>query len=173
MEYTLKAGSLYLQDRMLARIKSAFSGPEKEIVSPDGTLLLRTEIRAVQDPRLAPGDVRQRCYCLLDAGGREIALARPDYAAGDEPEAMGWPVSRTPQVDRAQVRLDQDYTLLMQNSQNYLLQRPSGEAQVRIMHRGLTGGWNIETEQSFSPAELCGIFIFCRYIEQENEFLVV
>ena len=39
MEYTLKAGALYLHDRMLARIKNCFSGPEKRIVSADGDLL--------------------------------------------------------------------------------------------------------------------------------------
>lgn len=173
MEYTLKAGSLYLQDRILARIRSTFSGPDKEIVSPDGVVLLRTEIQTSFDPRLAPDDVRRRCYRLLDADGREIALARPDYAAGNMPEIMGWSVCQTPQVDRAQVQLDQPYILLMQNSQNYQLQRPSGAALVRIMHRGLTGGWNIETDQDFSPAELCGIFMFCRYLEEENEFLII
>ena len=85
MEYTLKAGALYLHDRMLARIKNCFSGPEKRIVSADGDLLLQTEIRAGQDPRRAPGDVRQRRYSLVDAAGKEIAQAQPDYAAGDEP----------------------------------------------------------------------------------------
>ncbi len=76
MEYTLKAGALYLHDRMLARIKNCFSGPEKRIVSADGDLLLQTEIRAGQDPRRAPGDVRQRRYSLVDAAGKEIAQAQ-------------------------------------------------------------------------------------------------
>ena len=173
MEYTLKAGALYLHDRMLARIKNCFSGPEKRIVSADGDLLLQTEIRAGQDPRRAPGDVRQRRYSLVDAAGKEIAQAQPDYAAGDEPETVGWPVCRTPRVDHAQVRMEGDYELVMQNSQNYQLQQSSGETLVRIMHRGLNGGWDIETKKAFSPAELCGIFVFCRYIEQENEFWVV
>ena len=121
---------------MLARIKNCFSGPEKRIVSADGDLLQQTEIRAGQDPRRAPGDVRQRRYSLVDAAGKEIAQAQPDYAAGDEPETVGWPVCRTPRVDHAQVRMEGDYELVMQNSQNYQLQQSSGETLVQIIGQG-------------------------------------
>ena len=41
------------------------------------------------------------------------------------------------------------------------------------MHRGIAGGWTLEDNCGFSPEMLCGIFIFCRYIEQENEFMIV
>lgn len=173
MEYTLKAGALYLHDRMLAKIKSGLGSSEKRIVSADGDLLMQTEIHAGQEPQRQPGDVRQRRYSLVDAAGKEVAEARPEYAAGDEPETVGWPVCRSPRVDHAQVQMEGDYQLVMQNSQNYQLQRASGEPLVRIMHRGMSGGWDIQTKKTFSPAELCGIFVFCRYIEQENEFLVV
>lgn len=42
-----------------------------------------------------------------------------------------------------------------------------------IMRRGLCGGWLIDAFDDFSPEILCGIFVFCRYVEQENEFLIV
>ena len=61
----------------------------------------------------------------------------------------------------------------MQNSQNYTLRDRAGYIVVQIMHRGLTGGWNMEVDEDFTPEILSGLFAFCRYIEQENEFLVV
>ena len=35
------------------------------------------------------------------------------------------------------------------------------------------GGWLFHDDHGFAPEVLCGIFAFCRYIEQENEFLIV
>ena len=67
----------------------------------------------------------------------------------------------------------QSYALVMHNSQNYGLKDPTGCTVVQIMHRGLCGGWNIDTDEAFSSGILCGIFAFCRYMEQENEFVVV
>ena len=44
---------------------------------------------------------------------------------------------------------------------------------ARIMHRGLCGGWSIDADEAFSPGILCGLFAFCRYMEHENEFMIV
>ena len=41
---------------------------------------------------------------------------------------------------------------------------------MQIFHRGIVGGWNIEAMDNFAPEIICGIFVFCKYIEQENEF---
>lgn len=59
----------------------------------------------------------------------------------------------------------EEYLLTMHNSQNYSLINAHNSEVLRIMHKGIAGGWAVE--------DICGIFIFCRYIEQENEFLVV
>lgn len=49
-----------------------------------------------------------------------------------------------PRVDHAKVVFDKDeYLLVMQNDQNYLLSDKSGKAVIQIFHRGLVGGWNI------------------------------
>lgn len=66
-----------------------------------------------------------------------------------------------------------EYRLNMWNSQNYCLGKSAGEEAVRIFHRGLAGGWDIEAADEICPEIICGIFIFCRYIEQENEFPIV
>jgi len=61
----------------------------------------------------------------------------------------------------------------MHNSQNYSMKDRSGYVILQIMHRGLMGGWLFHDDHGFAPEVLCGIFAFCRYIEQENEFLIV
>ncbi|NBH82291.1 hypothetical protein D7X88_04200 [bacterium C-53] len=79
-----------------------------------------------------------------------------------------------PRVDHAKVVFNKnEYLLTMQNNQNYILSDKFDKAVIQIFHRGLVGGWNIEVMSDFLPELICGIFVFCRYIEQENEFLVV
>ena len=67
----------------------------------------------------------------------------------------------------------EEYLLTMHNSQNYSLINAHNSEVLRIMHKGIAGGWAVEDICGFVPEIICGIFIFCRYIEQENEFLVV
>lgn len=174
MRYIMRAGTLYSQNNMLANIKGALTGPEKKIFSADGRLLLQTNIRNLDTSAGKTGDVRLRQYMLLDADGKEYAVARPDYAEGDDPAVTGWPLCRMPKVDHAQVIMGgNEYRLNMWNSQNYCLEKSTGEKVVQIFHRGLTGGWELEAADEITPEVICGIFVFCRYIEQENEFLAV
>lgn len=66
-----------------------------------------------------------------------------------------------------------EYLLVMQNDQNYLLSDKYSKAVIQIFHRRLVGGWDIEVMNDFAPEIICGIFVFCRYVEQENEFSIV
>ena len=101
-------------------------------------------------------------------------VASPDYAEGDDPAVVGWSLCRMPRVDHAKVVIgEREYLLVMQNNQNYSLSEISGKTIVQIVHLGLGGGWNIEAIEDFASEMICGIFVFCKYIEQENEFLVV
>lgn len=63
--------------------------------------------------------------------------------------------------------------LIMENSQNYVLVNENGRNLVRIIRLGLTGGWNVSTSGRFRPEMLCGLFALCRYMEQENEMILV
>lgn len=172
MKYTMKAGVLYLEDKPLARIKSALTGPEKRILSAKGELLARSDILRLETPPERRGDVRFCRYTLTAKDGASLASAAPDYAPEEDPMVTGWPFCRMPRVDRAKIWIgEREHRLLIQNSQNYLLQGPEGE--TRVMHRGLMGGWDIETGGSFGPELLCGTFVFCRYLEQENELFMV
>lgn len=174
MNYTMKSGILYQGEKIMARLKSSVGGPEKSVFLADGTPILRTLIRNLNAPAEKAGDVRFRQYVIFDEDGKECAVAKPDYAEGDDPEITGWPVCRLPKVDHAKFLYHGiEYTLSMKNSQNYSLKESSGKVVVEIFHRGLAGGWNIETGGFFTPEMLCGIFVFCRYMEHENEFLVV
>lgn len=170
MNYTMVAGSLYdkHKNKMFVHIKSRFAGPEKRILSADGELLLQSDIRS------ETGDARYTEYVLQDEKGNQCAIARPNYAEGEDPAEFGWPIYRMPKKDHAQVNMEgQEYCLVMQSSQKYTLADQTGNIVLRILHKGLIRGWNIEADDNFSPEIVCGIFIFCRYIEQEDEFIVV
>lgn len=174
MKYIIKAGVLYTDGKISAHIKGELGSQEKKIFLADGTLALRTDIRQLEPPMGMSGDIRFRHYVMFDACGREYVLGKPDYAKEDDPQNIGWPVCRMPRVDHVQILFGEDvYELVMKNSQTYTLSDKSGKAVIQIFHRGLTGGWNVEAEDCFSPEVVCGIFIFCRYTEQENEFFVV
>lgn len=174
MKYTIKSGTLYKQDLTLAYIKGILTGPEKKIFSSDGKLIFKAYIQQLDAPDGKRGDIRFRRYILSDSFGNTYALASPDYATGEDPDVIGWPIYRMPKADHAELLMDNhQYCLFMRNSQNYILEKSTGEHAVQIFHRGLIGGWDIDATDDISPAILCGIFIFCRYLEQENEFLVV
>ncbi len=174
MNYTMSAGMLFCRKHKLAQIKSAFTGPERQILSADKDLLLRADIRNLETPPESRGDVRFRQYILRDAMGSERAVAKPDYAEGNDPAVTGWPIYRMPRVDHAQILMnDREYCLTMQNSQNYTLNDAMGKVVIQIRHRGLSGGWDIEAAAEMPPEIICGIFVFCRYIESENELVMV
>ena len=176
MNYVLKAGVLYEPQhwQIVARLKSGFIGSEKKVLSADGTLLLSTSI---QNPDVSSGEMNTmpfRKYIMRDDADNVCASARPVYAEGDDPTKVGWPICRMPKVDRAELFLDgQKYTVTMHSFQSYTVKEASGKTVVRVLHKGLAGGWEIEAKDAFEPQIICGIFSFCRYIEQENEFLIV
>ena len=173
MTYIMRAGTLYFNDIVSARIKGAFTGSEKKIYSANDSILMYTDIANLEVPPNEAGNVRYRQYILFDSSGNKCAVANPDYAKGDAP-TVAWPLCRMPRVDHAKIVYDKnEYLLVMQNDQNYLLSDKYGKTIIQIFHRGLAGGWDIKVMNDFSPEIICGIFVFCKYIEQENEFSIV
>ena len=176
MQYMIKTGVLYKSDSQvaLARVKSALLGLQRKIQSMAGEPLLTADVRYLDESKASSGDVRNREYILTDNESQVFGSARPGYADDDDPDVAGWPICRMPRVDHAHVSVGAtEYILIMHNSQNYSLTDSSNSEVLRIMHKGIAGGWTLEDSSGFAPEILCGIFAFCRYIEQENEFLIV
>lgn len=170
----MKSGNLFLNDTLSVQLKSTFADPEKKIFATNGRLLMRTDICSMEAPPTEKRNIRYRQYVMLDGNGKECAVAKPDYAEGDEPAVFGWRICRMPRVDHARLFIGRkEYLLSMRNSQNYFLCKKHGKIVIRIVHRGLCGGWNINAADDFAPEIICGIFVFCRYVEQGNQFLVV
>ena len=111
---------------------------------------------------------------MLDTEGNVIVSGRPDYAKGENPDEAGWPAVRVPRVDHADIYMkEKKYSLELHNCQNYSLKDCRGEIMLQVIHRGICGGWNLVTNYDFTPEVICGLFLFCRYIEQENELLII
>lgn len=173
MIYYLTAGVLCAADEAqpLAHIRGCLCGAEKQVFNGDNSLLLRTDIRLLYPDAQA---VPAKEYVMYGPDGSELAVARPRCSTGDDPSAASWPVCRMPRADEAVLTMEgREYTLVMENVQNYVLTDAQGRCAVRIIHRGMTGGWKLDVSQPLSPPLLCGLFIFCRYLEKENEFVVI
>lgn len=90
------------------------------------------------------------------------------------PPSQGWPVSHLPRTDHADLVLQGEACVLeMLNSQNYELRSAAGSCLVQVLHRGLLGGWDLRCKVHLPPEALCGLLVFCLYLDRENEFLTV
>ena len=175
MQYTIKSGVLYNEtQKALAKMKSTLLGPQRKIHGITGELLMTADVRYLDDAKASSGDVRNREYILAGSESQLLGSARPGYADGNDPDVAGWPICRMPIVDHAHVSIGEtEYTLTMHNRQNYSLVDTNDSVVLRIMHKGIAGGWMVKSNCDFAPKMICGIFTFCRYIEQENEFFIV
>ena len=176
MRYTMKSGVLYEDASRvpLVKMKSAITGPVKMIYCNNEIMAIKTDICCSAPQKNQTGDTRSKVYIMKDGRDALIAVGKPGYAKEDEPETAGWPVCRVPRVDHADLTIEnQQFLLMMHNSQNYSLRDGENNEILRILHKGIAGGWSIEDLHGFSPEVICGIFAFCRYIEQENEFIIV
>lgn len=173
MNYYIKSGVLYASDdnSVKARIKSAFSTLSSLITLPGSEATFKTSVSS-SDPKSE--DVRNLTYMMTDALERPLMVAAPDYAPEALPLASPAPLHRVPRVDHAAVSMNgEQYALTMLDSAHYTLKNARDKALMTLSHRGITGGWNISADSSLSPAVLCGLYNFCRYIEQENDLFVV
>ncbi len=171
MKYNIKSGILsrYDSGTPLARIKNTFLGSKKEIHMNSDERVYTVEAEGGENNIL-----NLKSYVLKHTNEKEILIAYPEYAKDEDPEIEGWPLCRNPRVDRAIVMKGSDsFLLVMNNNQNYSFYDAEGKILLQVMHKGIGGGWVVDTVCGFSPEEICAIFIFCRYIEQENEFFSV
>lgn len=172
MIYTLRRGALCRgqEGEVLCRIRRSLS-EEKQIEDAAGCFCL--DIRRIQSCQ-KNGDVRFHRYVMLDANGEELVSASPDYAKGEEPECNGWPLSRMPRVDRATMRWrEQRYHMRICAHGICVIADCFGKEAVRFEHRGIMGGWNVSARTAFPPSLLCGLFVFFRYLEKENEMILI
>ena len=169
--YTISSGVLTRESdgKPLLRIAGVGAKREKRICTMDGKILGSVVVRGNES-----GHVSEREYLLLDTLGKTCAVVRPAYAAGEDPNEAGWPVHRAPTVDRAEVLINGEACeLVMHDTYCYTLTKRHRQGQARLRHKGLCGGWLVEAEQDFTPKMLSAFYVFCRYMEQENEFPIV
>ncbi|WP_202613453.1 hypothetical protein [Merdibacter massiliensis] len=172
MKYVMKSGSLMSNGQQLVYITGSLVQTDKKVVNKAGTVLLELDIVDLETENLEEELDHQ--YVMYNKERKVILSAFPAYAENNRPSEVGWPVCRMPKVDHAIIKAkNSEYTLQMLNNQNYCLYDIKKEIMVQIYHRGIGGGWNIETKCQFEPEILCGLFVFCKYLEKENEFLIV
>ncbi|WP_337575608.1 hypothetical protein [Fournierella sp.] len=169
MEYLMKGGVLYRgETEPVGKIGGWLCGNRYTI--RQGTMEYQVRVQPLEQPEECCSG---REYFLRGKGG-QLMRAVPCYRRGQEPEQAGWPLNRTPEVDRAELTWRKKaYSLEMVSCENYLMKNQKGEVALCVMHRGIAGGWRIECGPEFEPWAICAIFVFCRYLEQENQMVVV
>lgn len=171
----IKSGVFQREDGVvLARIEGGFCGRCRRIYAAEGELLFCAKIADDEGLSLREYGVRGHRYVLRDERGAICAQALPDYGPWRATGVGGPPVNRIPRIDHARLLLgDREYLLIMQNSSTYGLLSLAGKKMVQITHCGIAGGWSVTAWEDYQPGFLCGLFVFCRFLERENELLVV
>lgn len=174
MKYRIRSGRLFLIENgrttiELASVKSPFYSVRHTILSRDGRAALYTDILAGGHGNGISG----RRYVVTDPQNRIVLSGKTMYATDDSPDYAEASMSHVPHVDRVRIEMNQSvYNLRMLNSQNYCLEDAEGRKAAEIIHDGIVGGWSVEVSDAIAPTILMGIFIFSRYLEKENEFVM-
>ena len=66
-------------------------------------MLIYTNIANLEVAANEKRNVLRHQYILFDGNGNKYAVANPDYAEGNDPTVVGWPLCRMPRVDHAKV----------------------------------------------------------------------
>ncbi len=172
MRYVMRAGVLYdrEQKKVFARIQRDFAGQERSILSPDGDPVLTTDVCRPEMQPEGDGEIRFPAYIMRDKEGAEYARACPYCAGDEEPEKAGGFAHRMQAACHARLTMKgRAYELVMENSRSYAMEE-AGREVLRIAHLGPAGGWDLEASDAIPPEIVCGLFVFCRYMELENEF---
>lgn len=171
MNYYIHFGKLYQkktsqQETCLCYIKGPFYSTNKTIISSKDNSILKAEI--VQKKK--DGKLDSRKYLLTDEADHIVAEGQLEYAEGADP----WPVCHAPRVDRLLIKMDDSsYELKMLNSQNFVMEDQQKYSVMEIIHNDIGGGWNTVIHRDFDSSVVMGIFVFSRYLDKENEFIVV
>lgn len=175
MTYQIHSGILYENcensvTRKLAYIKYPFSFTKKQILSPNNELLLIADIELIDSGK----NDNARNYILSTPNNQRIIVGAPGYAKNSDPEIFGWPLSHAPRCDHVSFRyLNQVFQLQMLNTQYYMITDVQGQRIMDFIHNGFIGGWTVHTYMNFEPSIILGLFIFSKYLDKENEFLIV
>lgn len=178
MRYHIHYGRLFPacqdgKEECLCYIKQPVYLQNKQICSADGKRELSIEIEETGNDARLP----RHKFLMKDQDGTLLAEGQPGCASGSNLP----PVPRGLRMDHVAITMfhvpqtspPASYILQMQNSQNFLLTLPDGQTVMELIHNGVSGGWNVSTNDSFDAMLVMGIFLFCRYLDKENEFVIV
>lgn len=171
MKYHIHYGKLFpvSQDEKkdcLCYIKPPVYSQNKRLCSADGRQEVSVEIIETGAGSQHPA----HRYIIKDPAGNLLAAGQPGYTGGSDIH----PFSRGPRADHVAIKLPGASCMLqMQNSQNFILIMEDGKKAMELIHNGVSGGWNVSADDSLDAMLVMGIFLFSRYLDKENEFVVV
>lgn len=167
MKYLIKSGNLYQIDNgrpssKLACLKTPFYPVKKTILSPDG------EVRLIADVQRAgnTGKSRDCIYTLMDPLNQVVLTGHPIF---NEHHVE----FNAPRINHIKLYMNHKiYELSMKNNLECNLVDQRNWSVAKLVHNEKSGGWLLEADPVFSPYILMGLFLFCRYLDKENEFIM-
>lgn len=115
MKYLMRSGALLNEaGALVCRLQRFPLSTQKQIYHSNGTLALQVEIRQKQTTPENRDQAWHHDYIMASPQGDSIIRAQPDYAQGEDPRQIGWPLCRMPRVDHADISLNREqYRLVM------------------------------------------------------------
>ena len=170
MKYYLKSQIFYDEkNNRRAYIQSTPTYLKSYIRDSDGNEMLTAELRMNSSH-----DARRHEYLLTDSNLKTVASARPYYAESDTPEIYGWPFCRTPEIDNLSLKVNENsYEIVRIGYPKYEIRDSLGNLVLGLSYSLIARQWNVYADNHFTEAIICGIILFCQYLEFENDVIIL
>ena len=164
MNYLIKSGNLFNESNMvpLYKIRGDISSFNRSILNEEDELVYKIEVKEKEDKFL------KRVYNILDKSSCMLGKCEPIYPNRAK-------ISQVyNDMNEAHVTLSgEEYFVKMVSTTKYYILDENKHRILRINHRGVDGGWQIEEKEEMSHSEICVFFILCRFLEREKENLFI
>lgn len=169
MKYSMRSNILFDENNnRCARVSSSASYLKNKICS-SAERMLNTELRMNSS-----FDANDHEFILTDSDAKVIAYAKPRYSKSEDPHLNGWPLNRAPLVDEAILKIEGEvYVITRVGYPKYELRDSNGVLVLGAAYSSLMRNWSIYTKDRFTPDIVCAIVVFCKYLEFENEAVIV
>lgn len=168
MNYLIKSGNLYQIDNgrpgsKLACLKTPFYSVKKTILSPDGEVRLIADVQHSENT----GKIPKCTYTLMDPLNQVVLTGYPTYN-------KNYIALNAPRINHIKLFMNHKiYELSMKDNLECNLVDQSNYNIANLVHNKKGGGWLLKADPVFSPYILMGLFLFCRYLDKENEFIMI
>lgn len=169
MKYVMRSNTLFDEKNNKRAYIHASASYLKSVIRSENGEIINAELRMNSSY-----DAHKHEYVMTDNESNVIASARPRYSKDEDPDQNGWPLNRAPLVDEASLTIRGGiYKIIRVGYPKYEIRDSAGRLMLGTAYSPLMKNWNIYASKSLSPEIICAIVIFCKYLEFENDAVIL